>query len=155
VVQSEEDLFDLIRKERVAATPEERIRQKLLYRMVQELGYPPSLIVVEKRLSQLPHLASMSSTLPLRRLDILCFAQGIHPSHPLYPLLMVECKEHWTQEAIHQVVGYNHYVGAFFVAVADKQEVQLGWREKDKGYQFEKGLPPFQMLLQVVTGLKN
>ena len=46
-----------VRKALVAAHPEELVRQELLCRMIGQLGYPSHLLVVEKELSLLPHLA--------------------------------------------------------------------------------------------------
>ena len=107
-------MYDEFRKTWVAATPEEKVRQRLLQKMVGELQYPKELLVVEKELGQLPHLIA-EQKLPDRRADILCFAKNIHLHYALYPLLLIECKEGKIDiRAIDQVVGYNHFVKAFF-----------------------------------------
>ena len=54
---------------------EEQIRQELLKKMVEELGYPPSLLVIEKELKDLPHLQGSSFPFPKRRLDILVYTK--------------------------------------------------------------------------------
>jgi hypothetical protein len=72
-----QEVYCQIRKEWVAAQPEELVRQALVRRMVDELGYPSSLITVEKSLQQLPHIEQSGLKLPLRRADILVFAKGI------------------------------------------------------------------------------
>lgn len=134
----------LIRKVAVAATPEEVVRQRLLFTMVHKLGFPESLIAVEKSLEQLPHIKKA----PLRRVDLLCFADGIHPAYPLYPLLLVECKAvKLTDKVLSQICGYNYYVKAPFVAAANQEEVRLGSLDpKTGGYRFISGLPSFQEL---------
>ncbi len=124
-MKSHTQVFDEIRGKHVPATPEELIRQSLLYIMIYRLHFPKELIAIEKQLSELPHLNGLSS-LPERRADIICFANNIHPDYPLYPLLLVECKEgKVSREAIEQALGYNHYVKAPYIAVAGSDGVQL------------------------------
>lgn len=123
--KQKDSLFDPYRQCYVAATPEEVIRQKLLLLMTSQLGFPKQLISVEKRLTELPHLKG-STGLPNRRADILCFANNIHPEFSLYPLLLIECKEGKVgDEATSQVLGYNHYVQALYVAIAGENGVFL------------------------------
>src|SRR5579863_8219661 len=111
-------IFDEIRQIWVRATPEERVRQRWIRRMTGELGYPRELLVVEKAMSELPHLAL--GEVPDRRLDILCYGKGIHPDYSLFPLLLLECKEGpLTTSAVNQVIGYNYYVKARGVAVVN------------------------------------
>jgi hypothetical protein len=145
-------LFDAIRNKWVSASPEELVRQKLLNHMLNELGYPRELLVVEKQLSQLPHLTSYKSSLPDRRADIICYGKDIHPDHALYPLLLIECKEERAlQKAVDQVLGYNYYVQAYFVALVDSQGVRLGYYEKQaKRTHFISSLPPYAELLKAV-----
>lgn len=139
----------LIRKQWVAATPEEEVRQRLLNTLVNDLQYPAECLGVEQALHLLPHLQVQNSVLPDRRADVICFAKGIHPQHALYPLLLIECKAiPLNDKVLKQVVGYNHYVGAYFVAVANASEVKTGWYDaKEKKYQFVDGLLPFNTLL--------
>jgi hypothetical protein len=122
--QNDRLVFDDIRQQFVPATPEELVRQHLIKKLIHHLGFPRHLIAVEKKLSELPHL--QETNLPSRRIDILCFAKDIHPRYPLYPLLLIECKEGVLKEdAYEQVLGYNHFIQSFYVAVAGKDEVKL------------------------------
>lgn len=115
-------LYDPIRKMWVAATAEEYVRQRLLDALVHQLGFPQSLIVVEKQLSELPHLLEKQG-LPLRRTDILCY---VKLNGELNPLLLIECKEMDPgKEAKEQVLGYNYYVEASCVAIAGPKRVEL------------------------------
>ena len=69
--------------------------------------HPKELIAVEKE------------GIAKRRVDILCYAKNIHPTNLLHPLLLIECKAGFlSQDALDQAVGYNHHIGARFVAVA-------------------------------------
>lgn len=122
---SQNRLFDIVRKVWVADRPEERIRCGLLRQMVEELGYPPHLIAVELPLSKF----STFKKVPNRRIDIVVFTKE------LVPLLMVECKAKGENSAAwEQVVGYNYYLGAPFLAIASAEGVWtapsvLDWRE--------------------------
>jgi len=94
----------LIRNIEVAATPEERVRQALLNKMIHELKYPKQNFIVEKCLSAFGG--------PERRLDILFFRQGM-------PYLLIECKKDKIDEkAKAQALGYNHYIQSSQVALA-------------------------------------
>ena len=117
--------YDSLRRQTVAATPEEMVRQRLIQAMIEQLGYPRELLVVEKALSQLPHL-SQQKGLPRRRADLLCFGRNIHPEHSLFPLLLIECKEGLlNSDAEQQVLGYNHFVQAPYVALANERGPEL------------------------------
>ena len=137
-------LFDPLRAKWVAPTPEECIRQGLLGKMVEELGYPQSFIAVEKELSELPHLRLTSKdAIPNRRADVIVFAKKVHPDHPLYPLLMIECKAvPLTPKFAQQVIGYNSVVKAPFLALANQEQVMTGFIEGGH-FHFEPGLPPY------------
>jgi len=144
------ELFCPIRRERVADLPEERVRQRLIDKMTTGLGYPPQSLAVEKALSQFPHLVHQKS-LPDCRVDIACFAKGIHPRHEIFPLLIVECKAvPLSAKVVEQVVGYNYYCGAPFVAVANESSLRLGWRGED-GYEFVETLPSYQELVSSLS----
>ncbi len=138
-------------------TPEEQVRQELICKMVSALRFPKSLMVVEKELEQLPHLTKRALPLAKRRVDLLCFGRGIHPQYPLYPLLMVECKaEASLQEAIEQIMGYNYYVGAYFLAVANREEIKTFWYdEKKKDYQFIPRLLSYPQMIKGVIHAKT
>jgi hypothetical protein len=143
-------LFDPIRKKWVESEPEEIIRQKLIQTMLGELGYPHSLISVEKELSLLPHLQLESKEgIPKRRADIIVFAKGIHPDFALFPLLMVECKAvPLTPKFASQVVGYNTVVQAPFLTLANGMQVLTGCFDSDVGYfKFKPGLPTYDALI--------
>jgi hypothetical protein len=146
-LSSPEHYFDEIRRLWVAATPEEGIRQRILKKMVYALGFPKELIVVEKELKELPHLTA--SHLPQRRIDILCYGKEIHPEHPLYPLLLIECKRDAIDEkAAEQLIGYNAHVKAYFIALVNREEEKFGYVDKKtKQYVFNPGFPPFKDLI--------
>lgn len=134
-------LYDPFRQSWVVASPEEIVRQKLLHVMTTQLGFPRELLAVETQISEIPHLRGVAN-LPKRRADIICFAKEIHPEHPLYPLLLIECKEGQAGEAAaSQVMGYNHFIQAHYAAVAGENCVQLVYP------QALPFLPPYSQLM--------
>ena len=143
-------LFDEVRRRWVKAAPEEQVRQRWLKLMIHQLQYPKELLVVEKEIKELPHLSRLD--VPDRRVDILCYGKGIHPDFPLYPLLLIECKdERLDQGAVDQVIGYNHHVKAYFAAAVSWDEVRLGYFDAaKKKYMFCSVLPSYKELIQWV-----
>ncbi len=108
------------------------------------------MLVVEKKLALFPHIHK--EKIPDRRVDVVVMAPGIHEGHALYPLLLIECKHtHLTQDVVEQVVGYNYYMGAYFVAVASRAGFILGWQEGLKGqYQWREGLVSYKELIALI-----
>lgn len=134
-------LYDPIRRRWVADTPEEKIRQRVIALLVEELGTPPSLIGVEFPLSSLPHLQGRSD-LPKRRIDLLIYQPGAE-----IPLLLCECKAQEAEErAIAQLYAYNYYVEAPFVALGTPEGVFLVEGEK------RTSVPAYRALLGEVEG---
>ncbi len=127
-------IYDPIRRRHVADTPEERVRQALLYQMLGTLAFPRGLIAVEKKIESTE-----------RRVDILVYAvQGSE----LKPLLLVECKAEQQDEVTWaQAVGYNDTLAAPFVCIAHAGGIRTFWREsmqlKSIGF-----LPPYAQLVQ-------
>jgi len=126
----------LIRNQSVAATPEEFVRQKLIYKMISELGFPKSLIAVEKGIPPLK-----------RRIDLLCYASL---KGDLVPLLIVECKAHFLNEAAErQLLGYNRSIEAPFLCLAAGEGVKTFWRQAS-GIASVPFLPTYTELLQKI-----
>lgn len=144
-----QSLYCPIRKSWVTALPEEIIRQTLIQQMTQQLDYPLGNIGVEVSLSQLPHIDPGTQP-PKRRADLIVFAKNLHPNHSLYPLLLVECKAvPLTQKTVRQIVGYNHFVKAHFIAVINQTSCYLGWYSPEKkDFCFQEGLLSYEELLR-------
>ena len=104
----------LLRSKRVALTPEERVRQSLIGRMLLELGFPRGLLSVERGIGS-------------RRYDLVCY------SKEMKPLLLVECKAGSLNEgAKRQALGYNDVLKAPFVCVTNGQETVTLWYEQGR-----------------------
>ena len=111
--------------------------------MVEELGYPKALLSVEKGLDSMPHLPP--GNYPTRRFDLVCFCKGVISDHPLYPLLVIECKSvPLKPEFRKQVIGYNYYLGAPFVALVNDEVIEFAARGH---YEFRSGLPKYEDLI--------
>jgi len=120
-------LYDPFRKAYVEATPEEIVRQTLLSFLVEKLSYPKHAIVVEKQLVEFSTLEKKK--IPNRRVDILCFERKTFK-----PLLLIECKSvPINSKMLGQVMGYNAFVKAPFVCIANQKRLLLSWRDEKKG----------------------
>lgn len=137
-------LIDKVRSVARIATPEEKIRQKVLKILIEELLFPKEYIVVEKALSELPHL--QEKCVPKRRLDILCYFSA---HDQLLPLLLIECKKSGLKsQAFTQVSGYNYWVGAPFVAVANQECILVKYFHIASNEMIvREGLPSYQDLI--------
>lgn len=148
-----DSLFCAIRQTWVKALPEEKIRQDLIHFMINELGYPRSTIALEKNLNQLPHL--QTTPLPNRRVDLIVLAKNIHPSYPLYPLLLVECKAvPLTPKALRQIFGYHQFVKSFFLAAVNQTDAYIGWYDThNQDFTFQEGILSYAALLSQLPSL--
>lgn len=124
----------------------------LLRHLIDVLGYPQSCIAIERELSSLPHLRKVPYPLPLRRADLVCFAKDKLGSGELFPLLLIECKAvKLTPKMENQVVGYNHFLKAAFIALVNQHEARTGWFDKqNEEYQFIPTLPSYEALLNAL-----
>ncbi len=88
-------IWDILRKKYVNHTPEEWVRQHFVHYLINELGYPSSLMASEK----LVKYNNMS-----KRFDIVAF------SNTLKTLMIVECKApeiKLTEDVFYQIAKYN------------------------------------------------
>ncbi len=140
-------VFDPLRNEWVAATPEEVVRQTWIQRMIGELKFPKELLAVEKELKALPHLMEDKSLLPNRRIDLLSFMKK---GDTVSPLVLIECKEGaLSQEALDQALGYNHYVKAPYVAIVNHSEVRFRYQLSCRSCEISR-LPSYLELIEAL-----
>lgn len=138
-------VYDNIRKQWVAASPEEVIRQKWLLKMVKELQFPRELLVIERELKMLPHLQRFPHPLPSRRIDILAYDRNT------LPLLLIECKQGpLFDEALQQVLAYSTYVQPACVAIVNENQV-ISYHLTSKQWD-TKRLPSFPELVEAAHG---
>lgn len=116
----------------VQATPEELVRQRLLYHLREKLGFPKSLISLERMVAPLR-----------RRFDVVIFYQT---AEQLKPLLLIECKaKKGGQAAMRQLLGYNALIQAPFIGLGDAD----GFRCYTAAGE-EVPIPTYQALLQAI-----
>jgi hypothetical protein len=146
-----QEVYDPLRKKWLKATPEEIVRQQLVQKMIKELFYPKELLSIEKSLKEPP--LSITIDCPDRRIDLLCFSKEISDDGSLRPLLLIECKESilLSASAKKQVIGYNHFIRACFVAIAYPEGTQWGFYDtKQQDYVFFQNIPSYTKLVQAV-----
>jgi len=141
-------VYDPIRKKWMIASPEEKVRQKILDLLINQLGYPSHGIAIEKNLSELPHL--QEKKVPIRRLDILCYE-----GKTFAPLLLIECKAIPLQEKmLTQIMGYNAFIKAPLICLANEQTFLLGWENPKARMTFDR-LPPYKKLCDEISRLSK
>lgn len=132
-------LWDPIRGMHVVATPEEKVRQAWISHMIGPLGFPKGLLSIEK--------GGIGAS--KRRLDLLCmtpFGDG------LKALLLMECKAGSSKnKGEQQVRGYNAFVRAPFVCIADEEGAQTFWQEGSVLHSVPF-LPKYEQLVQRAFG---
>jgi len=90
-----EQIFCAWRHRWVRLTPEEWVRQQLLHRMVEQLGYPASLIAVEQAIT----VGEVK-----KRCDAVVYDRSMQP------FMLIECKAETvplTQKTLDQAITYN------------------------------------------------
>ncbi len=139
-------VYDEIRKLWLVATPEEKVRQKLIQKMIYKLSYPRELLSIERSLADLSGTLAHKK-IPNRRVDITSFAKK---NTLLYPLLVIECKESegLTQDALAQLQGYNYFIKAPFIAIAYPEGEVFGYATKS-GFTYLPYLPSYEDLIRV------
>ena len=109
IYNSKEQIFCEWRKRWVRLTPEEWVRQQLLHRLVEDYGYPASLIAVEQAIS-------VGET--KKRCDAVVYTNTSSSPSPeerggvrfLSPLMIIECKAETvplSQKTLDQAITYN------------------------------------------------
>lgn len=128
-----QQIFDELRRKFIVLTPEEWVRQHVIKYLIEEKGYPPLLIAIEKAIS----VNGLS-----RRCDIICYnSKG-------EVLLMVECKApkvKITQETFDQVVRYHLSINAKSIVVTNGIN-HYACLILDNEYSFLKEIPEFLAL---------
>ena len=133
------ELYDPIRKQWVARTPEEEVRQALLQYLLQSLKTPPSLIGVEVSLSRF-QIGN------LKKADLVVWRKTEQPSvEPLSPWLLVECKAPGValkDDVMWQVQRYMKCFPSRYIMITNGGE-SLYYELRDKNYHPISGLPPY------------
>ncbi|MBI2270750.1 MAG: type I restriction enzyme HsdR N-terminal domain-containing protein [Bacteroidetes bacterium] len=101
------EIFDVVRKKFIVLTPEEWVRQHFIHYLINQKGFPPSLIQLEKPLNynQLE-----------KRSDIVVYDKAANP------VVLVECKSPQIsiiQDAFDQIARYNFSLKVKYLIVTN------------------------------------
>ncbi len=127
-------LFDIIRKKFIDATPEEWVRQHIVHFLIQHKQTPASMISIEKQLI-------LNNT--KRRTDIVVFNSN------LKPLLIIECKApdvEINQLTINQALRYNMELKVPYIFLSNGLQHICIKLDSDSP-KLLKELPDYQTLL--------
>lgn len=119
------EIFDIVRKRWLILTPEEWVRQSLLYHLVQRLGYPLGLIFIE-------HLVNVEGQ--PQRADVVVFTRAGSA------FLLIECKAPQVsldKTVLLQALRYNATVGAPWLALTNGIKHYIYYRAPHKGASFQ------------------
>ena len=100
-------VFDIIRKQYVELTPEEKVRQYCIHTLIEQYDYPKTAFAVEGSLI----VNSMT-----RRFDVLIYDRN------LKPFMIIECKRpdvELSQKTIDQIAAYNHVIQAPYLMITN------------------------------------
>lgn len=128
-------LYCPFRRKYVAATPEEAVRQTFLQALVQQFGYPQSLIGVEVQIAVGAGVE--------KRCDAVVY------SNSLQPLMLLEFKaEHvaLTAEVLDQAAVYNTTVHAPYLILANGKQTVVAHIDNDKQITFLDHIPSWNQL---------
>jgi hypothetical protein len=103
-------VYDPLRKKKIQLTPEEEVRQKLLWYFIYEKQIPAGLIAIERALK----INGM-----LKRFDMVIYNQLGNP------FMAIECKApsiKLTQNTLQQLATYNLHLKAEFLMVSNGME---------------------------------
>ena len=131
------DLLDPVRKKKVAAKPEEQVRQALVRWLLDEAKIPPRLISVEYSLSALDPTSR-------KRADIVVWKPG-GDAGGLQPWLLGECKAPGIlldDKVADQVRRYAETIHAAFVLVSNGRTTRF-FKLANGKYGEVAGLPLF------------
>ncbi|MCT4604071.1 MAG: type I restriction enzyme HsdR N-terminal domain-containing protein [Marinifilum sp.] len=128
-------IFDSIRKKYVVLTPEEWVRQNFIRFLIEEKGFPASLIAVEKKVDV--------NLLP-QRSDVVLYNRNANP------VMIVECKASKvkiTQDVFNQVARYNMKLRVPFLLVTNGLKHFCCYMDYDnKSFKFLENIPDYQSI---------
>lgn len=125
-------IFCQVRKKFLVLTPEEWVRQNLISYLNQDLGYPLSLVKIEKQ---------VKGGQRQKRADlIICNNQG-------QPNLLVECKaptEKLDKETFFQLGRYNRFVNASLLLISNGLQHFCCEVTEDNEFKFLDKIPTYR-----------
>ena len=133
VYNNKEQIFCAWRHRWVRLTPEEWVRQQLLHRLVEQLGFPASLISVEQ---------AISVGDAKKRCDAVVYSSAMKP------LMIIECKAETvplTQKTLDQAVTYNRQLNVPWLVLHNGPQTICA-HITTEGITFLKTIPLYSQL---------
>ena len=130
--KGQEELFDIVRKKFVIATPEEKVRQTYICFLHERLQIPLLNIIVEK---------AIVYNRMHKRFDIMVYKHGVCK-------IVVECKAETiplTENTFFQVAMYNKLLQAEYIVLFNGKEERV-FKKINEKYQVCASLPMFSNL---------
>lgn len=128
-------LWDPLRKKLVAHTPEEEVRQRLIFHLLAERSFPPPLMAVERSLRLFGRM---------RRFDLLVFDRTGKP------LLVAECKaptEVLSPSVLTQTLQYNYVLSAPWILLTNGEQLAVALHQPPKETVWHQSIPTYEDLL--------
>ena len=133
ISNGKEQIFCEWRHRWVRLTPEEWVRQQLLHRLVEQLGYPAALIAVEAPIK----VGKMQ-----KRCDAIVY------NNVMQPLMLIECKAETvslTQKTLDQAATYNRKLQVPYLILHNGPQTIIAY-VNDKSISFVQSIPPYNQL---------
>ena len=134
--EGKDHIFCVWRRKYVRLTPEEWVRQHFLHALVEDFGYPQSLIAVEAAIRVGDVQKRCDAIVYDAALRPLCIVEFKAPSVPL------------TQHVYDQVAVYNRKLGVAFFLLSNGKE-HHACRVSADGYEMLPALPLYNELCQI------
>ena len=134
VYNNKEQIFCAWRGRWVRLTPEEWVRQQLLHRLVEQFGYPASLIAVEK---------AITVGEARKRCDAVVY------DRQMQPLMLIECKAETvplTQKTLDQAITYNRKLEVPYLLLYNGPQIILVHLSAEGQMQMLPTLPAYSQL---------
>ena len=123
-------VFDIVRRKWLILTPEEHVRQSVLYYLINTIKYPKGLLAVEKKI--------MVSGLA-KRFDIVVYESSSHT-----PWMLIECKAHEvsiTQATLHQLLSYHNQLQCNYWVLTNGHETYCADATQQNNIEWIDKLP--------------
>ncbi len=133
IFNGKEQIFCEWRRRWVRLTPEEWVRQQLLHRLVEQLGYPASLIAVEA---------------PIKVGDLQKRCDAIVYNNAMQPLMLIECKAEsvpLTQKTLDQAATYNRKLRVPYLLLHNGPQTVIAFVD-DNTIKYINAIPLYNQL---------
>ena len=129
---------DIIRSKWLKLSPEEWVRQHVLYWLITQTKFPAKLISIERKVNRES----------ANRADVLGYGQDGKA------LLLVECKaisETISKRTVSQAMKYNQHLNAKYVWLTNgKAHIVYGFEKPETGFVQLKQLPTFDEMIKTI-----